>query len=53
MYWLTVLITFALGTAAGDLTATTLQLGFLRSGVLFAGCIAVPRSAYRFGLNEV
>ena len=27
-YWATVLATFALGTAAGDLTATQLHLGF-------------------------
>ena len=29
-YWLTVMATFALGTAAGDMTATTLHLGYLR-----------------------
>lgn len=40
-YWLTVLITFALGTATGDLTATTLGLGYLYSGVVFAVLIAV------------
>jgi uncharacterized membrane-anchored protein len=39
-YWLTVMATFALGTAAGDMTAYTLKLGFLSSGVLFAGLIA-------------
>ena len=32
-YWATVLATFALGTALGDFTATTLHLGFLASGV--------------------
>ena len=53
-YWVTVLVTFALGTAAGDLTASTLHLGFLPSGVLFAVVIAVPAVArWRFGLNEV
>ncbi len=36
-YWLTVLATFALGTATGDLTATTLHLGFLASGIMFTG----------------
>jgi len=41
-YWATVLATFALGTATGDLTARTLGLGFLSSGVLFAVVIAVP-----------
>ncbi|MCW2722445.1 hypothetical protein [Pseudonocardia sp.] len=52
-YWATVLATFALGTAAGDLTATTLHLGYLGSGVLFAVAIAVPAVAYRWGANPV
>ncbi|WP_326836436.1 hypothetical protein VSH64_16240 [Amycolatopsis rhabdoformis] len=47
-YWLTVGVTFALGTAAGDLTATTLGLGYLGSGVVFAVVIAVPPLAWRF-----
>jgi len=47
-YWATVLATFALGTAAGDLTATTLHLGYLASGLLFAAAIAVPAFAHRF-----
>jgi uncharacterized membrane-anchored protein len=41
-YWAAVMATFALGTAAGDLTALTLHLGFLGSVFLFAGAIAVP-----------
>jgi uncharacterized membrane-anchored protein len=44
-YWMTVSTTFALGTAAGDLTATTLGLGYLESGILFAIAIAVPALA--------
>jgi len=53
-YWATVLITFALGTAVGDLTAYTLHVGFFYSGVAFALVIAVPAMAYRFGtLNGV
>jgi uncharacterized membrane-anchored protein len=40
-YWLTVVATFALGTAAGDMTAFTLHLGFLSSGLLFAALIAI------------
>lgn len=53
-YWLTVMVTFALGTATGDLTASTLHLGFLPSGVAFALLIAVPALATRwFGLNAV
>jgi len=53
-YWAAVMATFALGTAAGDMTATTLHLGYFFSGVMFAGLIALPALAYRlFGLNEV
>jgi uncharacterized membrane-anchored protein len=44
-YWVAVLATFALGTAAGDLTAFTLHLGFLGSIVLFAIVMAVPAIA--------
>jgi uncharacterized membrane-anchored protein len=53
-YWAAVLATFALGTAAGDLTATTLRLGYFAWGVLFAVVIAVPAVAHsRFGMNPV
>jgi uncharacterized membrane-anchored protein len=53
-YWATVLATFALGTAAGDLTATPLHLGFLDSGLMFLGVFVVPALAYwLFGLNEI
>jgi uncharacterized membrane-anchored protein len=45
-YWLTVMVTFALGTAAGDMTAVTLRLGFLASGILFAGLIALVTAAH-------
>lgn len=52
-YWLTVLATFALGTAAGDLTAYTMRLGYLDSAVVFAAMIAVPLLAWRLGLNAI
>jgi uncharacterized membrane-anchored protein len=53
-YWAAVLATFALGTAAGDLTALTLGWGFFPSAVLFGGIIAVPMLGWwRFGLNPV
>jgi uncharacterized membrane-anchored protein len=53
-YWLTVLLTFALGTAAGDLTAFALNLGYLPSVVLFAVVIAVPAVGWwRFRMNSV
>jgi uncharacterized membrane-anchored protein len=46
-YWAAVVATFAMGTALGDLTATTLHLGYLDSGFLFAGVIAVAAIGYR------
>ena len=53
-YWTTVMTTFALGTAAGDMTASTLGLGYLTSGIVFAALIAVPAVAwYRFGMNSI
>ncbi|MBP5868701.1 hypothetical protein F3K40_17995 [Streptomyces sp. LBUM 1478] len=52
-YWAAVLATFALGTAAGDLTAT-IGFGYLGSVVLYAAAIAVPAVAHRWGgLNAV
>ena len=46
--------TFALGTAAGDLTAFTLGLGFFSSAILFMVVIAIPALAYwRLGLNAI
>ena len=38
--------TFALGAAAGDMTAITLDLGYLSSGVKFALVIAIPALAH-------
>ena len=47
-YWATVLATFALGTAVGDLTAMTFHIGYLGSGLMFVGLFAVPGLAFRF-----
>ena len=47
-YWCAVLATFALGTAVGDLTATTFGLGYLASGILFGVLFAIPGAAYRW-----
>ena len=47
-YWLAVVATFALGTAAGDLTAVTLHLGYGLSIILFAVIILIPVLGYRF-----
>jgi uncharacterized membrane-anchored protein len=53
-YWAAVLATFALGTAAGDLTAIELNLGFLDSAFLFAVVIAVPGLLWwRGALNPI
>src|SRR6478609_8750191 len=53
-YWLAVLFTFALGTAAGDLTAERLNVGYAWSVALFAGVIVlVAVLHYRFNLNAV
>ncbi|WP_329371728.1 COG4705 family protein [Streptomyces sp. NBC_01483] len=52
-YWATVLATFALGTAAGDLSAT-IGLGYLGSAVLYAVAMAVPAVMHKWGaLNAV
>jgi uncharacterized membrane-anchored protein len=40
-YWLTILFTFALGTAAGDLIAEKFDLGYLTALLIFAGLIAL------------
>ena len=47
-YWLAILFTFALGTAAGDLVAESLKLGYLLSAGIFAGLIAMVFLAYKF-----
>ncbi|MEV0400175.1 hypothetical protein [Actinoallomurus sp. NPDC050550] len=47
-YWATVMTTFALGTATGDMTAVTVHLGYLASGIMFAVLIALPAVAYRW-----
>jgi uncharacterized membrane-anchored protein len=53
-YWLTVSFTFALGTAAGDLTASQLHFGLAGSIVLFAIIMVVPAlGCWRFRLNSV
>jgi uncharacterized membrane-anchored protein len=53
-YWLAILFTFALGTAAGDLVAEGLNLGYWLSALMFAILIgAVAIAHYRFKLNAV
>lgn len=53
-YWLAILFTFALGTAAGDLVAEQFNVGYLLSLLLFGGLIAVVAVAYyQFKLNGI
>jgi uncharacterized membrane-anchored protein len=53
-YWLAILLTFALGTAAGDLAAERLGLGYAVAAAIFAALIAVVAVAHkRFGLGAV
>ncbi|MDX6581075.1 MAG: hypothetical protein QOI10_259 [Solirubrobacterales bacterium] len=53
-YWLAVLFTFALGTAAGDLVAERMGLGFFISALIFAGMIGLVALAhFRFRMGPV
>jgi uncharacterized membrane-anchored protein len=47
-YWLTILFTFALGTAAGDLVAEKLNLGYWKSAIMFAAIIGLIFVAWRY-----
>ena len=53
-YWVAILFTFALGTAAGDLIGEQYSLGYFKSVLLFAAIIAVIAIAHlRFKLNAI
>jgi uncharacterized membrane-anchored protein len=52
-YWATVFATFALGTALGDFTATSLDMGYLDSGLFFFALILPALAWWRFGLNSI
>ena len=53
-YWSAILFTFALGTAAGDLVAERLDLGYWKSALLFASLIGLVAIAhFVFKVNEV
>src|SRR5579871_6464937 len=53
-YWLAILVTFATGTAVGDLIAEKFALGYLTTLLLFVVVIAVIAAAWRFtGINAV
>jgi uncharacterized membrane-anchored protein len=53
-YWGAVFATFALGTALGDFTADSLNMGYLPSGLFFFAVILLPALAWwRFGLSSI
>jgi len=52
-YWLAILCTFALGTAAGDLATEALGLGFTWGALSFGILIATSYAAWRMGGNAV
>ena len=53
-YWLAILLTFAVGTAAGDLFAERLELGYRLSAIIFAVLIVMVASTYYiFKANSV
>lgn len=53
-YWAAILFTFALGTAAGDLAAEGLSLGYAKSAVIFGSLIGIVTIAYYgFKVNAV
>lgn len=52
-YWLAILVTFALGTAAGDLVSEGLGVGYFKTGLLCAGLIGVITIAWRLGMDAV
>lgn len=52
-YWLAILLTFALGTAAGDLATEALGLGFRVGVVVFALAIGATLAAWRLGASAV
>ncbi|MEU1088771.1 hypothetical protein ABZ401_18400 [Streptomyces sp. NPDC005892] len=53
-YWLAVLVTFALGTAAGDLVSERMDLGYWLAALLFGLAIAaVALAHFTLGLDAV
>lgn len=52
-YWLAILFTFALGTAAGDLATEALRMGFTIGVLVFGAMIAASYAAYRLGAGAV
>lgn len=52
-YWLAILFTFSLGTAAGDLVAEKFALGYFSTGMLFLAIVDIFWLAYLLGVNSI
>jgi uncharacterized membrane-anchored protein len=52
-YWTTVLCTFALGTAAGDLATEALSMGFTVGVMLFGALLAATFAAWKLGVAYI
>jgi uncharacterized membrane-anchored protein len=53
-YWAAILLTFALGTSAGDLVAESAKLGYATSALIFGALIALITAGYYYlQLNAV
>ena len=52
-YWAAILVTFALGTAAGDLATEALSLGFRNGVLIFGGLLLLTWLARRLGAGAV
>jgi len=53
-YWLAILFTFALGTAAGDLVAEAFGFGYLTTAIIFGAVIALIAAGYHvLGVNSI
>ncbi|MER9353033.1 hypothetical protein NKI61_06985 [Mesorhizobium sp. M0514] len=53
-YWLAILFTFSLGTAAGDLVAETFDIGYLTTGFLFGAVIVfIALGYFAFGIDAI
>jgi len=52
-YWAAILLTFALGTATGDLMAEVLGLGYAVAGGIVVGLIVIIAVGWRVGLHPV
>jgi uncharacterized membrane-anchored protein len=52
-YWLAIFVTFALGTATGDLMGQALSLGYVVSALVVIAVVAVIALGWRLGLHPV